>query len=188
MTSIGIIVGSTRPGRRGRAVADWVAGSAAAHRADIEIVDLADLALPVLDEAHPAMAGSYEKEHTRRWAELAGGFDGFVFVTPEYNHSIPGVLKNAIDYLYAEWNNKAAGFVTYGVDGGTRAAETLRLILAELRVATVRTQVSLSLRHDVTATGELAPGERHDQALATMLDEVVGWSDALAPLRAAVRA
>jgi NAD(P)H-dependent FMN reductase len=184
MTSIGIIVGSTRPGRRGRAVAEWVAHEAAAHRAGTEIVDLADLALPVLDEEYPAMSGRYGKEHTRRWSELVAGFDGFVFVTPEYNHSIPGVLKNAIDYLYAEWNNKAAGFVTYGVDGGTRAGESLRLILPELRVATVRTQVALSLRHDVTAAGELAPGERHDQALATLLDEVTDWSEALAPLRA----
>jgi NAD(P)H-dependent FMN reductase len=188
MTRIGIIVGSTRPGRRGRTVAEWVAGSAASHRADLEIVDLAEFALPLLDEEHPAISGVYGKEHTRRWSERIASLDGFVFVTPEYNHSVPGVLKNAIDYLFAEWNDKAAGVVSYGIHGGTRAAENLRLILAELQVATVRTQVVLSLHHDVNAAGELTPGEYQERSLTRMLDEVAAWSDALAPLRAGVNA
>lgn len=134
MTRIGIIVGTTRPGRRGRAVAEWIASAASRRHpeARFEIVDLADFGLPLLDEELPAMAGRYAHPHTRRWAEAIARLDGFVFATPEYNRSIPGALKNALDFLYAEWNNKAAGIVGYGVHGGTRAAEHLRLILAEL--------------------------------------------------------
>jgi NAD(P)H-dependent FMN reductase len=89
--------------------------------------------------------GQYQNAHTKQWADLIASFDGFVFVTPEYNHSTSGVLKNAIDYLYAEWNNKAVGFVSYGSVGGARAAEHLRLVAGELQMADVRQQVALSL-------------------------------------------
>ena len=195
MTKIGIIVGSTRPGRRGRAVAEWVASVAVEQHpeADFEIVDLADFDLPILDEEHPALFGRYGEEHTRRWAETIARYDGFVFVTPEYNHSIPGALKNALDYLYAEWNNKAAGFVGYGLHGGTRAVEHLRLILAELKVATVRTQVALTLHHDFsipapTAPGVLTPGPHQSPTLTGLLDEVIAWSRALEPIREGVSA
>ncbi len=160
MTKIAIIAGSTRPGRRSRLVAEWAASVAAQEHpaAEFEIVDLADFALPLLDEELPALFGRYGNEHTVRWAETIARYDGFVFVTPEYNHSIPGALKNALDFLYAEWNDKAAGFIGYGLHGGTRAVEHLRLILAELKVATVRTQVALSLHHDFTAKTPGEPG------------------------------
>ncbi|GIH65828.1 NADPH-dependent FMN reductase [Microbispora siamensis] len=190
MTKIGIVVGSTRPRRRGRAVAEWVASVAAQERpaADFEIVDLADFALPLLDETHPPASGLYENAHTTRWAEAIARYDGFVFVTPEYNHSIPGALKNALDFIYAEWNNKAAGIVGYGLHGATRAAEHLRLILAELKVATVRTQVALSLHHDFTFSaptepGDLTPGPHQHKTLTALLDDVVVWSRALQPVR-----
>jgi NAD(P)H-dependent FMN reductase len=191
MVQIAIIVGSTRPGRRGRVVAEWVAAQAAREQpaAGFDIVDLADFALPMLDEQQPAVFGRYGNAHTVHWAETVARFDGFVFVTPEYNHSIPAALKNALDFLYAEWNNKAAGFVGYGLHGATRAIEHLRLILAELRVATVRTQVALSLHQDFTFSdaaepGEFGPGPHQDQALTAMLDEVVAWSRALIQVRA----
>jgi NAD(P)H-dependent FMN reductase len=190
MTKIGIILGSTRPGRRGQMVAEWVAKTGAEQLPDVvfEVLDLADFALPILDEPQPPAAGQYSKDHTLKWAEAVSSYDGFVFVTPEYNRSIPGVLKNALDYVYAEWNNKAAGFVGYGLQGGARAIEHLRLILSELKVATVRSQVGLSLFGDFTITnpaepGELTPGPHQAQTLSTMLGEVVDWAQALKPLR-----
>jgi NAD(P)H-dependent FMN reductase len=185
MTRIGIIVGSTRPGRKAESVARWVYDNAS--RRDgvaFEIVDLADYDLPHLDEPAPAAAGAgYEGAHTRRWAARIASFDGFVFVTPEYNHSTSGVLKNAIDFLYVEWHNKAAGFVSYGLSGGTRAVEHLRLVMGELQVADVRAQVGLSLFTDFTDQNELRPAPHHAPILATLLDQVIAWSDALAPLR-----
>ncbi|MDT3399781.1 NAD(P)H-dependent oxidoreductase [Streptomyces sp. B1866] len=196
MTRIGVIAGSTRPGRRAVMVADWVVTAAARHPAvaagdvTVELVDLADFGLPVLDEPVPARFGSYANAHTVKWSEAIGSYDGFVFVAPEYNHSISGALKNAIDYLSAEWADKAAGFVTYGVHGGTRAAEHLRVILGELKVADVRSQVALSVFSDFRITdpaqpGEFTPGPHQEPTLLEMLGELFAWSRALEPLRAA---
>nr|WP_218105767.1 NAD(P)H-dependent oxidoreductase [Micromonospora inyonensis] len=112
------------------------------------------------------------------------GHDGFVIVTPEYNHSTSGVLKNAIDYLFAEWNNKAVGFVSYGSAGGARAVEHLRLIAGELKMADVRQQVVLSLMTEIENYSVFKPGDYNLPAVNTLLDEVVAWSKALAPLRA----
>jgi len=153
------------------------------------LVDLADQDLPLLDEAAPAAFGEYDREHTARWASLVGSFDGFVFVTPEYNHGLPAALKNAIDFLYAEWQNKAAGFVSHGVHGGVRAVEQLRLVLAELKVAGVGSQVALSAFTDFAITdprepGVLTPGAHQEEALAEMLDELVAWTGAMQGLRA----
>src|SRR4029079_15648508 len=116
--------------------------------AEFELVDIQDFALPLLDEPIPPSQGKYSKEHTKHWSAKIASFDGYVFVTPEYNHSTSAALKNAIDFLFAEWNNKAAGFVGYGSAGGTRAVEHLRLIMAEVQVATVRNQLQLSLFTD----------------------------------------
>lgn len=194
MARIAVIVGSTRPRRRTRLVADWVHEVAARHLGDdatVELVDLADYGLPLLDEPVPAAFGEYRNPHTVRWAAAIDSYDGFVFVTPEYNHSVPAALKNAIDYLYAEWHDKAAGFVSHGVHGGTRAVEHLRLTMGELRVADVRTQVALSAFTDFEITdptqpGRLRPGAHQEQNLTELLDEVTSWSRALAPLRAPV--
>jgi NAD(P)H-dependent FMN reductase len=184
MTRIGIILGSTRPNRNGEQVAKWVYGIASARTdAEFELVDLLDYPLPHLDEPLPPSMGQYQNEHTRRWAEKIASFDGFVFVTPEYNHSTSGVLKNAIDYLYAEWHNKAAGFVSYGGVGGARAAEHLRLIAGELQMADVRQQVALSMLTEFENFSVLRPGEYNRASLDTLLDQVIAWSKALAPLR-----
>lgn len=186
MTRIAIIIGSTRPGRRAESVARWVQ-KVAARRTDasFEVVDLADYNLPHLDEAVPAaMAESYSESHTRRWSDTIASFDGFVFVTPEYNHSTSGVLKNAIDFLYPEWHNKSAGFVSYGLNGGTRAVEHLRLVMGELQVADVRSQVALSVMTDFENATDVAPADYHEGVLDTMLDQVIAWAMALAPLRA----
>jgi NAD(P)H-dependent FMN reductase len=184
MTRIGIILGSTRPGRVGETVAHWVYGIAAERSdAEFELVDLLDYKLPHLDEAYPPSMGQYAQPHTLEWAAKIASFDGYVMVTPEYNHSTSGALKNAIDFLYAEWNNKAVGFVSYGSVGGARAVEHLRLVAGELQMADVRAQVALSLRTDFENYSVLKPSDYHRQALTTMLDQVVAWSTALAPLR-----
>jgi len=186
MTKIGIILGSTRPGRKGETVANWVLDVAAKRPdAEYELVDLLDYNLPHLDEATPPAMGQYSQPHTIEWANKIASFDGYIIVTPEYNHSTSGALKNAIDFLYNEWNNKAVGFVSYGAAGGTRAVEHLRLIAGELQLADVRAQVALSLVTDFENWTKFLPSERHEQSLNVVLDQVVAWSSALAPLRAA---
>ena len=181
---IAIIIGSTRPGRNGKAVADWVLNRASAREGvSYELVDLADFPLPHLDEAMPPSFGQYAGEHTKRWAETIDQYDGFVFVTPEYNHSISGVLKNAIDYLYGEWNNKAAAFVSYGSLGGARAIEHLRGICSELQIAHVRTQLSFSLFTDFENFSTFAPGAQHDDGSVNMFSQLEAWAGALKPLR-----
>src|SRR6266568_7612948 len=181
---IAIIIGSTRPGRNGEAVAKWV-HEIAQKRSDaqFELVDIKDFNLPLLDEPVPSMMGQYSKPHTKAWAAKIGSFDGFVFVTPEYNHSISGALKNAIDFLFSEWNNKAAGFVGYGSVGGVRAVEHLRLVMAEVQVATVRNQVALSLFTDFENFTKFKPAAHHEKSVNQMLDQLIAWSGALKPLR-----
>jgi NAD(P)H-dependent FMN reductase len=184
MTRIGIILGSTRPNRNGEQVAKWVYDIASRRSdAEFELVDLRDYPLPHLDEPLPPSMGKYQNEHTKAWADKIASFDGFIMVTPEYNHSTSGVLKNAIDYLYAEWNNKAVGFVSYGGVGGARAAEHLRLVAGELQMADVRQQVALSLITEFENFSVFKPGDFNVAALDKCLDEVVAWSTALAPLR-----
>lgn len=184
MTKIAIIIGSTRAGRNSAQVADWVLDRASRRDdAEFEIVDLRDYPLPHFDEEMGPMRGAIETDYARAWGAKVAEFDGFVFVTPEYNHSTTGVLKNALDYLYAEWNDKAAGFVGFGGAGGSRAIEHLRLIAAELRMATVRNQVGLSIMTDFEGFTRLAPAPMHEGVLDGMLDQVVAWAGALAPLR-----
>ena len=184
MLKIAIIIGSTRPGRKAEAVARWVHDIAQKRSdAEFELVDIQDFNLPLLDEPVPPAMGQYTKPHTKAWAEKIGAFDGYVFVTPEYNHSTSGALKNAIDFLYREWNNKAAGFVGYGSAGGTRAVEQLRLIMGELQVADVRAQVALSLHSDFEHYTVFKPGAHHEKSVNTLLDQVVAWSGALRTLR-----
>ena len=189
MIRVGVLLGSTRPGRRGEPVARWVMEQAGRRSdAEFELIDLADYPLPHLDEPLPPSMGQYQNTHTQQWAATIGRFDGYVFVTPEYNHSTSGVLKNAIDYLYAQWNNKAMGVVSYGAVGGARAAEHLRLIAGELQMADVRTNVALSLLTDFESFTEFKPAAHQAQALDTLFGEVIAWSQALAPLRQVTQA
>jgi NAD(P)H-dependent FMN reductase len=184
MLKIAIVVGSTRPGRKADAVAKWVYEFAKTRKgAEYEVVDIADFHLPLLDEAMPPMMVKYQNAHTLAWSAKIAEFDGYVFVTPEYNHGPTGALKNAIDFLYREWNNKAAGFVSYGGAGGARAAEQLRLVMGELKVADVRAQVLLSLHNDFENYTTFKPGPQHERSVHAMLDEVEAWSGALKPLR-----
>lgn len=185
MIKVGIITGSTRPGRVNEAVAKWTFELAKKKGgAEYELVDIQDFKLPLLDEPVPPSMGKYSKPHTKAWAAKIAGFDAFVFVTPEYNHGISGALKNAIDFIYAEWNNKAAGFVSYGSASGTRAVEHLRGVMAELQVADVRAQVMLSLFTDFENFTTFKPDPRHEQSLNTLLDQVIAWGTALKTVRA----
>jgi len=184
MLKIAIIVGSTRPGRKADTVARWVFDIAARRGdASFEIVDIADFDLPLLDEALPPSMGQYAQPHTKAWAARIAGFDGFVFVTPEYNHSTSGALKNAIDYLFREWNDKAAGLVGYGSTGGTRAVEHLRGIMGEIKVADVRAQVALSLFTDFENFTTFKPQPGQEAAVEAMLGDLIPWAGALRTLR-----
>jgi NAD(P)H-dependent FMN reductase len=190
---IAIVIGSTRPDRIGAAVGEW-AYQFANHRGDASfaLLDVAGFNLPLLDEGAPAMlldknapvlAHQYQREHTRAWSAAVASFDGYVFVTPEYNHATSAGLKNAIDFLYHEWCDKAAGFIGYGYTMGARAIENLRLVMSAVQVATVRPQVGLSLFADFENATVFRPLELQTRSLETLLDDVVAWSGALRTLR-----
>jgi NAD(P)H-dependent FMN reductase len=186
MLQVAIILGSTRPGRNGEAVARWVFETAKNRSDDdteFDYVDIKDFNLPLLDEPVPSSRGQYRKDHTKAWCAKIDSFDAFIFVTPDYNHGIPGALKNAIDFLYLEWNNKVAGFVSYGGAGGVRSVEHLRLVMAELHVADVRAQVTLSLFTDFENFTKFRPAPYQEQALNTLIDQVRAWGTALKALR-----
>ena len=184
MLNVAIIIGSTRPGRKAEAVARWVY-DIAARRSDaaFEVVDIAAFDLPLLDESVPPSLNQYAKPHTRAWAAKIATFDAFVFVTPEYNHSMSGALKNAIDFLFREWNDKAAGFVGYGSVGGARAVEQLRLVMGEIKIADVRAQVALSLFTDFENFSTFKPAPQQAAAVNAMLDDLVPWGQALKTMR-----
>ena len=184
MIKVAIIIGTTRPQRKAPAVAGWVYNIAKTRTdAEFEIVDIQDFNLPLLDEPIPPSQGQYSQPHTKAWAAKIDSFDAYVFITPEYNHGIPGSLKNAIDFIYSEWNNKSAGFVSYGSIGGSRSAEQLRLVMAEMQVADVRAQVMLSLFTDFENFTEFKPASFHEKSVHAMLDQVISWARALKTIR-----
>jgi NAD(P)H-dependent FMN reductase len=185
MTSlnIAIIVGSTRPGRNGAAVAAWVLEQASDRTsATYEIVDLENTGLPLLDEAVPALAGSYEHQHTKDWAATVARFDGFVFVTPEYNHSTSPALLNALDYVYGEWNNKAVAFVSYGTSYGVRAVEHLRGVVGELQMADIRNQVRFALPGNFPDR-VFTPGPEHASQATDLFNQLESWARAMQTIR-----
>ena len=183
MLKIGIIVGSTRPGRKAPAVAKWVHDILKARQdADFEIVDIEDYRLPLLDEPAPPRMHQYSKPTRRFGARKL--LDAYIFVTPEYNHATSAALKDAIDYLFHEWNNKAAGLVGYGGAVGVRAVESLRLVMGEVEIADVRAQVALSMLTDFENFTTFKPHAQHDKTVHLMADQVVAWGGALKALRA----
>lgn len=184
MIRIAIIIGTTRPSRVGESVAQWVLENARKRRdAEYELIDISDFNLPLLDEPIPPSQDKYSKEHTKKWAGMIASFDAFVFVTAEYNHSIPGSLKNAIDFVYKEWNNKAAGFVGYGTAGAARSVEHLRGVMGEIQIADVRTQVLFSLASDFENYTQFKPRDFHAKSLNTMLDQLNAWAKAMKMVR-----
>jgi NAD(P)H-dependent FMN reductase len=182
---LGIVIGSTRPGRKGAQVGAWVAAQAQTRgTATYDVLDLADFELALLDDPLvPGEAkGVYASPQTRRWSEAVSGCEGFVWVTPEYNHGVPAAMKNALDVLYPEWLEKTVAFVSYGWDGGLRVVEQWRGIVANVRMHAVRNQVPLSLVRDF-ADGEFAPGARAPAELARALDDLERLTVVTRPLR-----
>ena len=178
MLKIGIVLGSTREGRVSPQVGEWVKELADKRGdADYQIIDIAEFKLPLLGEAGGDASGA------AAWSAQINGCDGFVFITQEYNHSITGALKNALDYLRDEWNNKAAGIVSYGSVGGARATEHLRGILSELSVAHVRVHPALSLFTDFENGSDFKPKDVQADSVNQMLDQVISWSTALKTVR-----
>ncbi|GCE31553.1 FMN reductase [Dictyobacter alpinus] len=185
MIKLAIIIGSTRQKRKGEVIARWVREIAASHsEVEAELVDLKDFKLPHLGEEVSTEMEPHNQANLQAWSEKIASFDAYIFVTPEYNHGPSGVLKNAIDHLYSEWNNKAAGFVGYGYIGGARAVEHLRLVMGEIQVADVKGQVAISLSSDFEDYTLFQPRSFQGEAVNTMLDQLIAWGGALKTLRA----
>lgn len=182
-----IIVGSTRPGRKGPAVAEWVRHAAQAHGGfTVEIVDLAEVGLPLLDEPNHPRLGDYVHQHTKDWSATVRRADAFVFVIPEYNHGLDAATKNALDFLHREWADKAAGVVSYGgVSGGVRAMTALKPVLGALRVVPVVEAVNLPFfAQHLDDDGVFRPSEVSEAAAQAMFDELARYTAALRTLRA----
>jgi len=186
MLKIGIILGSVREGRNAEAVANWTLNFAKKREdenVEYELVDLADYPLPLLGAKVPEAQQQEAENAINGWKEKLASFDGYVFITPEYNHTVGGALKNAMDYVNPEVNNKAAGLVGYGSLGGSRAHENMRLILGELQVADVRTAINFSLITDFKDMSEFQPADYHASNANEMLDQVIAWSGVLKTVR-----
>ncbi|RIK46802.1 MAG: hypothetical protein DCC58_01920 [Chloroflexi bacterium] len=186
LPTIGVIVGSTRPNRFAGIAADWIAEHLRA-RDDVlvRVLDLRDFPMPFFEETYsPAAPGRepFQNEHVARWRGEIGAADGFVIVTPEYNRSYPAVLKNALDYVYVEWNRKPVGFVGYSATGGVRPVEHLRLAAVELQMAPIRQAVHLpraviaAFRSGAGVEDEL---RQHDASATAMIDELLWWTRVL---------
>jgi NAD(P)H-dependent FMN reductase len=181
-----IFIVSTRPGRKGEAIARWFEERARGHgQFDIEVVDLADVNLPLFDEPEHPRFRKYQHEHTKQWSARVSRADAFVFVTPEYNYSSPPSLINALDFLIHEWAYKPVGFVSYGgVSGGTRSVQMTKLLVCGLKMMPMSEAVSLPFfMKSFTADGVFAPDETQAQAATVMLDELLRWTNAMKTLR-----
>ncbi|HEX3568463.1 MAG TPA: NAD(P)H-dependent oxidoreductase [Candidatus Saccharimonadales bacterium] len=185
---IKVILGSTRPNRFGPKVAQWIMDATKEFTdATFELVDLAEVNLPLLDEPVPAKQDKYSNEHTKRWAEIVGGADGFVFIVPEYNHGVGAAVKNAFDYLYKEWNYKPVAFASYGADaGGARSVEHLRLTASYLKMYDVCEQVNIPFYwNQLDKEGNLTTTEGQNDGARAMLQEIIFWTEHLQPVRKA---
>lgn len=181
-----IIIASTRPGRVGLPVAQWIQGVAAFHGAfDVELVDLAEVGLPFMDEPRHPRFQQYEHEHTKRWSATVSRADAFLFVMPEYNYGFNAPLKNAIDFLHREWVYKAVGLVSYGgVAAGTRAAQMIKQVVTTVKMTPIPEAVAIPfVTQFIDDDGRLAPNETMHAAAVAMLDELVRVTAALRPLR-----
>lgn len=187
MPRLQIIIASTRPGRVGLPVGRWVEAAAIEHGAfDVEVVDLAELDLPFMDEPNHPRLRQYQHQHTKDWSAKVDAADAFVFVMPEYNYGFTAPLKNAIDYLHEEWMYKPVGIVSYGgVSAGTRAAQMIKQVVTTLKMTPLVEAVSIPfVREFVDDEGRIQPNETMQQAAKAMLDELERVEAALRPLRA----
>lgn len=180
-----IILGSTRPGRAGPPIGQWLAEAASAHGLfEVELVDLAELGLPLLDEpAHPRLQ-QYQHEHTKQWSGIVGSADAFLFVTPEYDYFPPAALINAVQVLSREWAGKPAGVLSYGgVSGGLRAAQVLRSLLGNVNVHALPNVVPVPMFAQAIRDGAFHPAEATEAGTRTLLDDLHQWAAALVALR-----
>lgn len=187
MLSLHVVIASTRPGRMGAQVSEWFEPHARAHGGfDVRVVDLAELALPFLDEPEHPSERRYVHQHTKDWSAIVDEADAFVFVMPEYNYGFNAPLKNAVDFLYEEWQYKPVGFVSYGMTAaGTRAVQMIKQVVTTLKMYPLNEAVAVPLRQRVDPSGRLRPDEGMDGAALAMLDELHRVGTALAPLRQA---
>lgn len=186
MPKLGVLIASTRPGRVGLPVAEWVVGAAREHAGfDVEVLDLAEIDLPFMDEPNHPRLRSYTKAHTKRWSETIDGIDAFVFVIPEYNYGFTAPLKNAIDFLHQEWLYKPVGLVSYGgVAAGTRAAQMIKQVLTTLKMTPLFESVAIPfVANFIDDDGRLQPNEMMTGTAKAMLEELVRIEAALRPLR-----
>jgi len=181
-----VVVASTRPGRIGLPVSQWFVDVAKEHGGfQVSVADLAEENLPLLDEPHHPRLRRYQHDHTKRWSEKVDAADAIVFVLPEYNYALGAALKNALDYLHAEWNYKPAGVVSYGgVSAGTRSAMALQGVAYSLRLWMTPVAVNIPFVHTLLEDGVIKASESMTNAAAAMLDELSKLAPALAPLRA----
>jgi NAD(P)H-dependent FMN reductase len=181
-----IIIASTRPGRVGPSVAAWINERAVAHGGfDVELIDLAEVNLPMFDEPKHPRFGEYVHQHTKDWSATVSRGDAFIFVMPEYNYGFNAALKNALDYLNKEWAGKVVGFASYGgVAAGTRAVQMLKPVLGALRLVAINDAVHIPfVAQFLDENRKLQPNEIMDKAATLMLDQLVAWSAALQPIR-----
>jgi NAD(P)H-dependent FMN reductase len=187
MLKLAVVITSTRPGRVGLPVAKWFLERAKAHgKFEVELIDLLEVNLPHLDEPNHPRLQKYQHEHTKAFSKTIQGFDAFVFVTPEYNYGMPPALLNALNFLYVEWNYKAAAFVSYGgLSGGTRSVQVSRSSLNAVRMMSVPEAVNIPfVTSQLDEQKNLKSSETLEKSANSVLDELLKWSNALAPMRA----
>jgi NAD(P)H-dependent FMN reductase len=187
MPILTVIVGSIRPGRAGKPVAEWFIDRARAHGGfDVEVADLAEIRLPLMEEPNHPRLRQYTLQHTHDWSARIDRADAIVFVTPEYNYGYPATIKNAIDYLHQEWQDKPAGFVSYGgIAAGTRAVQQLKQVITTLKMVPVFESVNIPFHTQFIHDGRFEPNDVLEAAATAMLNELVRVGGALRPLRAA---
>jgi NAD(P)H-dependent FMN reductase len=180
-----IVVASTRPGRMGTPVANWFVPRAREYGAfDVDVVDLAELDLPLLNEPNHPRLRDYMHPHTREWSARVDAADAFVFVTPEYNHGYPAALKNAIDYLHQEWQHKPVAFVSYGgIAAGTRSMQQLTQVVTAVKLLPLDEAVNIPFVRTLVHDGVLDANDSMERAVPSMLDELLRVQAALRPLR-----
>jgi NAD(P)H-dependent FMN reductase len=186
MPILTVIVGSIRPGRAGQPIAEWFIDRARSHGGfDVDVADLAEIRLPLMEEPNHPKLRQYTLRHTHDWSARIDRADAIVFVTPEYNYGYPATIKNAIDYLHQEWQDKAAGFVSYGgVAAGTRAVQQLKQVITTLKMVPVFESVNIPFHTQFIRDGRFYPNDILGQAVTDMLDELARLDGVLRPLRA----
>ena len=180
-----VVLASVRDGRAGQPIAQWFLARAKEHgKFDVELADLKELHLPILNEPDHPRLKKYIHESTKRWSAIVGGSDAFVFVTPEYNYTLPPALVNALDTVYHEWTYKPVGFVSYGgVSGGMRSVQTAKLMVTGFKMMPMIEAVNIPFYTQLMENGVFKSNELHDKAVPVMLDELLRWSEALKTLR-----